>query len=191
VEKSEEITQLLKRSNDGDEAARERVMDLVYKEMHRIAKRHAWRAGETMRPTVLVNEAYVKLFKNQGSFENRENLLACAALAMRQLILNSAEKAGAAKRGGGELNFTLEEWDGSAPLQSDAVALNQVLEQLEQIHPRHARMLGLCYFAGFKNQEIADILQVSESTVVKDLRFAKVWIRKQLEKSGGKEAAGP
>ena len=185
MENSEEITQLLGRSNEGDAEARDRVISLIYQELHRIAKRHAWQAGETLRPTVLVNEAYMKLFKNQAHFENRDNLFACAALAMRQLIINKAKQSAAAKRGGGEAHFTLEDGDGSAAIESEAVVLNQVLEQLEQVHPRHSKMLGLCYFAGFKNGEIASILEVSESTVVKDLRFAKVWIRKKLEQLKG------
>ena len=184
MKKAEEITQLLKRGNQGDTGARERVLELLYEELHRIANRHAWKVGETMRPTVLVNEAYVKLFKDHSHFENRENLLACAALAMRQLILNNAEKARASKRGGWQVNRTLEDWDGSSAFETDVVALNQVLEMLDHVHPRHARMLGLCYFAGFKNKEIARILDVSESTVVKDLRFAKAWVRKKLAETG-------
>ena len=179
---SGEITQLLMRSNEGDAEARERILSIIYEELHRIANRHAWKVGETMRPTVLVNEAYVKLFKNQGQFQNRDNLLACAALAMRQLILNHAEKANAAKRGGGGMVFTLEDWDGSSEMETNALELNQVLEDLERVHPRHARMLCLKYFAGFQVQEIAEILEVSKSTVEKDLRFAKVWVRKKLSK---------
>lgn len=185
MDKAEEITILLKRSNKGDVGARDRVLELLYEELRRIASRHAWKVGETMRPTALVNEAFVKLFKNDASFENRDNLLACAALAMRQLILNNAEKARSKKRGGGQVNLTLEDWDGSNGLETDAVALNQVLEQLEKAHPRHAKLLGLCYFAGFKNREIAEILDVSESTVTKDLRFAKAWVKKKLRETTG------
>jgi len=179
---SGDITQLLRRSNDGDAEARNSIISLIYNELHRIAGRHKWKVGETLRPTVLVNEAYVKLFKNQGQFQNRENLFACAALAMRQLILNHAEKANAAKRGGGELVFTLEDWDGSSEAETDALELNQILEELERVHPRHGRMVCLKYFAGFKVQEIAEILEVSTSTVEKDLRFAKAWVRKKLSK---------
>ena len=191
MEKAEEITVLLERSNRGDEDARGRVLEMLYDELHRIANRHAWKVGETLRPTVLINEAYIKLFKNKAQFANRENLFAYAALAMRQVILNTAEKNQAKKRGDGQMGLTLEDWDGASPMQTDCVALNEVLEQLERVHPRHARILGLCYFAGFKTREIAEALDLSESTVTKDLRFAKAWIRKKLEALGEPKAAPP
>ena len=175
-----EITVLLERSNRGDVQAREHLLERIYEELRAIANRHAWKVGETLRPTALINEAFVKLFKGQHQFQNRENLFACAALAMRQLILNNAEKANARKRGGGGAKLTLQDWDGANDLELDVVALNQALESLEQVHPRHAQTLGLCYFAGFKLVEIAGILDVSESTVTKDLRFAKAWVRKKL-----------
>ena len=83
MDTSAEITMLLNKSNDGDEQARDRVLALLYEELHRIAKRYKGR--ETMRPTVLVNEAYLKLFGNDAQFENRDMLFAYAALAMRQM----------------------------------------------------------------------------------------------------------
>ena len=180
MDPTEDITTLLKRSNEGDAQARADVLERIYGELRRIANRHAWKVGETLRPTALINEAYLKLFKTDTQFQNRENLFAYAALAMRQVILNNAEKARAQKRGGDRTVFSLEDADGAAPFKTDVVVLNEILENLEQVHPRHARMLGLCYFAGFKTKEIARILEVSESTVTKDLRFAKAWVRKKL-----------
>ncbi len=184
MDRAEEITLLLERGNQGDAGARERVLELLYDELHRMANRHAWKGGETLRPTALINEAFIKLFKNNKRFENRENLFACAALAMRQLILNNAEKARAQKRGGGQAQLTLQEWDGPTDLNTNVVALNEALEKLERVHPRHAQILGLCYFAGFKTREIASFLELSESTVTKDLRFAKVWVRKKMQDAG-------
>lgn len=179
VNTSAEITQLLQRSNEGDVGARERVLELLYQELHRIARRHG-KSSETLRPTALINEAYLKLFGHTTHFQNRENLLAYAALAMRQIVLNKIEKAGALKRGGDAVKLTLQEWDQATSAEHDYVALNQVLEQLEAVHPRHAKMLALRFFAGFENKEIADLLEVSEATVYKDLRFAKAWVNRKL-----------
>ena len=180
-----QITQLLKQSNEGDQSARERVLEILYKELHKIAKRYGGR-GATLQPTALINEAYLKLFGGDTNFENRDMLLAYAALAMRQVVLNNAEKANARKRGGDQVKVTLQEWDSSAAMEVDYVALNQVLEQLDQAHPRHAQMLALRFFAGFENKEIAEILHVSEATVYKDLRFAKAWVNKKLSAVGAK-----
>lgn len=174
-----DITQLLHQSNEGDFQARERVLEMLYKELHKIARRHG-KHSETLRPTVLINEAYLKLFGNEKNFQNRENLLAYAALAMRQIVLNKIEKAGAQKRGGDAIKLTLQEWDKATSVDNDYVALNQVLEQLEEVHPRHAKMLALRFFAGFENKEIASVLEVSEATVYKDLRFAKAWVSRKL-----------
>ena len=180
MDTSAEITMLLNKSNDGDEQARDRVLALLYEELHRIAKRYKGR--ETMRPTVLVNEAYLKLFGNDAQFENRDMLFAYAALAMRQIVINSAQKAKAQKRGGDEVvKLTLQDWDHASDMEIDYVALDDVLSQLEKVHPRHARIICLHYFAGFKILEIADVLSVSEATVNKDLRFAKAWIKKKLK----------
>jgi len=180
-----ELTVLLKRSNDGDDGARDQVLEMVYNDLHRIAKRHSYKAGETMRPTALVNEAYLKIFSGQTHIENRNNLFALAALAMRQVILNNAEKANTKKRGGDQVKVTLQDWDQSSDaFETDYVALNQALEDLEKVEPRYAQILGLCYFAGFKNKEIADVLEVSESTVYKDLRLAKAWLKRKLKQSG-------
>jgi len=178
-----ELAVLLNRSNEGDSGAREQVLELVYKDLHRMAKRHAYKAGETMRPTALVNEAYLKMFSGQGRIQNRNNLFALAALAMRQVILNNAEKVNTKKRGGDQMKLTLQEWDQPAGIETDYEALNEALDELEKVEPRYAQILGLCYFAGFKNKEIADVLEVSESTVYKDLRLAKAWLKRKLKKS--------
>ena len=176
------MTQLLKLSHEGDQVAHEQVLQFLYDELHQMARRQVGLRGETLRPTALVNEVYIKLFKGRPLFEDCEKLLAYAAVAMRQVIVNYAQREKAQKRGGDRVQVTLNECDGTADSDLDFVALNQALEQLEKIHPRHARILGLYFFAGFKNSEIAHILEVSEATVYKDLRFAKAWVLKKLSR---------
>lgn len=176
----DQLTLLIQRGNNGDELARERAVAIIYQELHRMAKRHARGEGETMRPTALVNEAFLKIFGGKTHFENRQHLMAHAALAMRQLVLNRAEKARAQKRGGNQANITLQDWDGSRDLELSYLELDQALEELERIQPRPAQILILSYFGGFKNREIAEFLDLNERTVYRDLLLAKSWLKMKL-----------
>lgn len=177
---SSELTQLIKRSNQGDENAREEVVEVIYRELHRLARSRAYGEGETMRPTALVNEAFLKLFDRETQFEDRNQLLAHAALAMRQIVLNKAVKDKAQKRGGKEPKLSLEEWDGATSLDADYLALNEALAELERTRPRYAQILTLAFFAGFKNREIAEVLEVNERTIYRDLLLAKAWLKKRI-----------
>lgn len=175
------LTVLIQRGNQGDEAARDRAVTIIYEELHRMAKRRAVGEGETIRPTALVNEAFLKLFAGETRFQNRRHLLAHAALAMRQLVLNKAAKERAQKRGGEMKNLTLQDWDGAKPLESSYLALNRALEELERIQPRPAQVLMLSYFGGFKNREIAEFLELTERSVYRDLVLAKSWLKLKLD----------
>jgi len=179
MNRKRELTVLLDQFHE-DENARDRLLALIYQELHKMAKRYAYRAGETLRPTALVNEAFIKVFGKDSQFENRHKMFAHAALAMRQIVLNKAEAMKAGKRGGDAVRLSLQDWDGQPDLETDYEALNDVLTELEKIQPRYAQILGLCYFAGFKNKEIADIMGLSGTTVYADLRLAKAWLRKKL-----------
>ena len=175
-----DLTQLIQRSNRGDAEAREEVVDIIYRELHRLARSRAYGEGETMRPTALVNEAFMKLFEGETQFEDRNQLLAHAALAMRQIVLNKAVKDKTKKRGGDNVKLSLEDWDGATSLDADYLALNEALEELERTRPRFAQILTLAFFAGFKNREIAGVLEVNERTVYRDLRLAKAWLKKRV-----------
>ncbi|CAM2063986.1 Sigma-70 family RNA polymerase sigma factor [Sulfidibacter corallicola] len=181
MSKATPITQLLEKSNQGDDQARDQVLELLYNELHRIARNQVRSRNGTLSPTALVNEAYLKLFKGEYQFVDRQNLLAYAAVAMRQVILNYAQAAKAQKRGGDVWKVTFQEWDSVPSMEADFAALNEVLEQLETVHPHLAKILGLSYFAGFKKAEIAELLDISEAKVYKDLKIAKTWIYKKLK----------
>ena len=178
--KNDELTKLIQRGNEGDTAARDALVGLIYDELHRLAKSRARGEGETMRPTALVNEVFLKLFGAETQFANRNHLMAHAALAMRQLVLRKAEKAKAKKRGGSRHNLTLQDVDGSEALEANYLELNQALEDLERIQPRPAQILTLAYFGGFNNSEIAEFLDLTERTVYRDLRLAKSWLKMKL-----------
>jgi len=177
----DELTVLIKRSCEGDEAARDQAVSMIYDELHRMARRRAWGEGETLRPTALVNEAFLKIFGKDVSYQNRNHLLAHAALAMRQVVLRKAERAKAQKRGGQDRDITLAEWDGSQSITSSYIELSQALEELERIQPRPAQILTLSYFAGFTNREIAEFLDLTERTVYRDLLLAKSWLKLKLD----------
>ena len=179
-----EITVLIKRGNAGDVQARERAVTLLHHELHRLAKGRAYGEGETLRPTALVNEAFLKLFGRDVEYQNRNQLLAHAALAMRQIVLHKAERAKAQKRGGPRDQLTLEDWDGSARIESDYLDLHEALAELERIQPRYAQILMLAFFAGFKNEQISEVLEISERTVYRDRLLAKAWLRKKLAAAG-------
>ena len=175
------ITLLLERSESGDQKAHDELYGIVYAELYRMTKRHKWQGGETMRPTALVNEAYLKLMGSKANFQNRGKLFAHAALAMRQLILNAAEKKRALKRGGDQVMLTLQEWDQADDVDVDVYALNECLVQLEEVNPRFAQIINLHYFVGLKNREIAQVLSLAESTVYQDLKLAKAWLRRKMQ----------
>ncbi|CAM2064347.1 Sigma-70 family RNA polymerase sigma factor [Sulfidibacter corallicola] len=184
------ITQLLAQSNQGDSEARGRVLELLYDELHRLARAQVRRRNHTLSPTALVNEAYMKLFGGNHQYVDRRNLLGYAAVAMRQIILNYAEAANAKKRGGEVLKVTFQDWSDVPPMETDFAALNEALEQLEAIHPHLAKVLGLSYFVGFKKSEIAELLGISETKIYKDLKIAKSWIYRKLKQQEGSPEAG-
>lgn len=182
---TDQLTLLIKRSSEGDEVARDQAVALIYDELHRMAKHRAWGEGETLRPTALVNEAFLKLFGDGAQYENRNHLLAHAALAMRQVVLRKAERAKAKKRGGQNRDLTLADWDGSQSLASNYLELGEALEELERIQPRPAQILTLSYFAGFTNREIAEFLDLTERTVYRDLLLARSWLKLKLDSNTG------
>ena len=178
-----EITQLLTAWHGGDESAGERLMPLVYAELHSIAGRYARNehAAATLQPTALVNEAYLRLVDSDVPWESRRHFLAIAARTMRRVLVDHARARQRDKRGGGALNVTLGDppsGENSDPI--DVIAVDTALERLAAMDERKARAVELHYFAGLDYDEIARTLEVSPATVHRDLRFAKSWLYDQL-----------
>ena len=180
------VTQLLNRWIDGDEAALEQVTPMVYDELRRIARGvfARERSGHTLQPTALVHEAYSKLIDVDATWQDRAHFYALAARLMRRLLVNHARARNAGKRGGNALRVTLhEEAVGANSIDEDVLALDAALAELAAFDARKAKVLEAHYFGGLTQPETAAVLDISESTVRRELRIAKAWLRKRLSES--------
>jgi RNA polymerase sigma factor (TIGR02999 family) len=178
-----DITELLTAWHAGDESAGERLMPLVYDELHAIATRYARdeHAAATLQPTALVNEAYLRLIDSGVPWESRRHFLAIAARTMRRVLVDHARARQRNKRGGGAINVTLGDSPSDQPVDPiDVIAIDTALDRLAAIDERKARAVELHYFAGLDYDEVARALDVSPATVHRDLRFAKSWLYDQL-----------
>jgi RNA polymerase sigma-70 factor, ECF subfamily len=157
----------------------------LYAELRAAAARYlrSERAGHTLRPTALVNEAYVRLSGHRGSWESHEEFLAAAASTMRRILVDHARRRGAARRGQGARPITLTVRSGpkSPPLAIDVLALHQALEAFAGEDERAARVVELRFFGGLTNEEAARVLDVSLASVKRDWAFAKAWLLRRLE----------
>ena len=181
---SHDVTRLLARWNDGDEAALQQLIPIVHDELRRLARRQM--AGErhehTLQPTALVNEAYLRLVTlKEMHWQNRAHFLAMAARLMRRVLVDFARSRGYQKRGGGakQVTFTqsLEVAEGQP---TDVVALNDALDALARVDDRKSQVVELRFFGGLSVEETAEVLNVSRETVKRDWTFAKMWLLRQL-----------
>ena len=183
---SHDVTRLLARWKDGEEAALQELVPIVHEELRRLARRQmvAERPGHTLQPTALVNEAYLRLVNlKQMQWQNRAHFFAMAARLMRRILVDVARSRGYQKRGGGakQVSFTqaLEVAEGGA---TDVVALNDALEALADVDKRQSRVVELRFFGGLSIEETAEVLDVSRETVKRDWTVAKMWLLRQLRK---------
>src|SRR5262245_38850010 len=178
------VTNLLVAWGRGDESALERLIPLVERELHRIARRcmAGERPGHSLQATALVNEAYVKPINTQHvDWQDRAHFLAMSARLMRRILTDWARSKQYQKRGGGALRVT---FDDSLPVSNeprhDLVALNDALETLAEHDPRKGRVVELRFFAGLSVEETAAVLKVSVETVMRDWKFAKAWLAREV-----------
>ncbi|MDP9121961.1 MAG: sigma-70 family RNA polymerase sigma factor [Acidobacteriota bacterium] len=188
----QEVTQLLRLWQEGDEAAMERLLPLIYGELRRIARRYlrGERAGHTLEATALVHEVYLRLVGSADQqWHNRVHFYAVAARLMRRVLVDHARGRDAAKRGGGVIKVSLDEArDPAVEQETDVVALDDALKSLEIIDPRKSRIIDLRFFGGLTLEETAEVLGVSVPTVVKDTRIARAWLHNQI--AAGRRSAG-
>jgi RNA polymerase sigma factor (TIGR02999 family) len=183
-----QVTQLLKAWSEGEAAALEKIMPLVYQELHGMARRYMaqQRPGHTLQPTALVHEAYVRLVDSaQVSFENRAQFFALCAQVMRRILVDWARSRQAEKRGGEVPPLELDEAlvVGEEPGR-DLVALDDALKALSAQDARKGQVVELRFFGGLSVEETAMVLKVSPKTVKRDWNLAKGWLRHELRKSG-------
>ena len=181
---SGEVSQLLQAWNDGDETALEKLMPLVYKELHRMARYYMAREspGHTLQTTALVNEAYVRLVDSgHANFQNRIHFLAVCAQAMRRILTDWGRSRRALKRGGKIPLLRLDEaLDGGEAPGLDFADLDEALKALAKVDPRKSQVVELRFFGGLNLEETAEVLKVSSDTVQRDWKMAKNWLRCEL-----------
>ncbi len=177
-----EVTRLLVAARGGDAGAIDQIVPLLYHDLRDLARRQLRRAGyqDTLRPTELVHEAYVKLTTGAAAAAvDRSHFLAIAARAMRQVMVDSARHHGAAKRGAGWERATLSDVGWVADVGPDELlALNDALDRLE---PRQRQVVECRFFGGMEESEIAAALGVTERTVRRDWVKARAWLYRALE----------
>lgn len=180
-----EITGLLVDWSDGDQAALDRLLPLVEQELHRLAHIHMCRENRdhTLQTTALVNEAYLKLIdQNKTRWQNRAHFFAIAAKIMRRILLNYARDQHRQKRGGKAVQVSLSEVSILAMERpEELIALDEALEHLMKLDERKSRVVELKYFGGLETDEIAEVLKVSPITVMRDWKFARAWLLREME----------
>jgi len=181
---SEEVTGLLKAWTAGDERALEKLTPLVYRELHRIARRcmAGQRPGHPFQTTELVNEAYLRLVNcAQMNWQHRAHFFAMSAQLMRRILVDMARSRGYQKRGAGVLPISLDEAPSVCDQQDRSlVALDDALKELAAVDQRKCKVVELRYFGGLSIKETAEALSVSVETVVRDWRLAKIWLLREL-----------
>jgi RNA polymerase sigma factor (TIGR02999 family) len=180
-----ELTALLNELRAGRPDAQDRLIRAVYDELRRTAggllRRE--RPGHTLQPSALVHEALVRFLAGDAltEFSDRRHLYAAAAQAMRQVLVDHARRRGATKRGGGRARVPLDQVLAAFDQQGlDVIELHQALDRLAQAHQRQAQVVTLRFFGGLSVPEVALTLEVSDTTVESDWRFARAWLRGQL-----------
>ena len=180
-----EVTLLLKAMKNGDESASEKLLPLVYSELHRLAKSYMRRErpDHTLQPTALINEAYLRLARDSVDWQSRQHFIGVAANVMRRLLVDNARAHNAERRSGGADRVELGEGLMVSIERSDEVlALHDALTGLEGVDPRQAKVVELRYFGGFSVAEIGDILEMSPRSVKRHWALARIWLLKKMTK---------
>jgi RNA polymerase sigma-70 factor, ECF subfamily len=180
----QEVTQLLVDWGNGNQAALDRLMPLVYTELRQLAHRYMRRErpGHTMQTTALIHEAYLRLVdQNQVRWQHQAHFFGIAARLMRQILIEHARSHTRAKRGGGVGTISLDK----AAIVSQAratelLALDDALERLATIDPRKSQVVELRFFGGLSVEEAAQVLNIAPNTVLRDWRMAKAWLRREI-----------
>jgi RNA polymerase sigma factor (TIGR02999 family) len=178
-----EVSRLLIAWRDGDASALDRVVPLVYDQLHALAQRHlrGERPDHTLQTTALINEAYLRLVGTDVTWAGRSHFMAVAARTMRRILVDHARARQRGKRGAGAERLDLDKVTLVSPEAGpQLVALDEALERLAALDERQARAVDLHYFGGFTYDETAALLGVSAVTVHRDLRLATAWLYREL-----------
>ena len=170
--------------NQGDSAAANRLMDLVYEELRRVAasKMALERPGGTLQATALVHETWLRLGgDHQPDWQNRAHFFGAAAEAMRRILIGRARRRNAQRRGGGQIPVDIDDFDLAAPADDERlIALNDALDKLAAFDPPKAALVKLRYFVGLSIDDAARTLGISEATAKRWWIFARAWLHREL-----------
>ena len=178
-----EITLLLRRISAGDSEASERLAEAVYADLRRIARNMMvrQRSDHTLQPTAIAGEAYLALVDhNARTFENRAHFFAVAAKAMRRILVDYARRRGATKRGGQFQRVELDNVPGLLDSNEDLIALDEALDHLAKIDKRQSRIVEMRFFGGLSEEQTAQVLGLSQSTIRREWLVARSWLYAQL-----------
>ena len=190
---SEDVTGLLIQWSEGDRSAMDRLIPIVYDELHRIAGRYfrRERTDNTLQPTALVNEVYIRLVDQTGvSWQSRAHFFGIAARLMRQILVDNARARHRLKRGGDQQQISLTAADAEQKQNNDLLALNEALETLAEVDPQRSQIVELRFFGGLTIEETAEVMGISTPTVERSWRVARAWLQTELS-SGRHSVAAP
>jgi len=183
---SNQVTELLARWSQGDVAAREALIPVVYDELRRLARRClAGQDRQTLQSTALVHEAYLRLV-GQSSLraESRSHFLAIAARLMREILVDQARSRNAAKRGANCVTLAFDERVALPKTRElDLVALDDALKTLTELDPRQSQIVDLRFFGGLSIEEASQVLELSPATVKREWATARLWLQRELRRS--------
>jgi RNA polymerase sigma factor (TIGR02999 family) len=185
-----DVTQILSQIESGDPSAAEKLLPLVYDELRRLAAARLLQEqpGQTLQATALVHEAYLRLVdvSQTPQWESRGHFFAAAAEAMRRILVEKARRQRRVRHGGGREREPLEEHEPAIDTPIDAIdllALSDALDRLEIASPRRAKLVKLRYFTALTLPEVAELLDISQSTAEADWTYAKAWLKREMEKN--------
>jgi RNA polymerase sigma factor (TIGR02999 family) len=185
------VTQLLKAWGNGEQQALDQLIPLVYSELHRLAHRYMGRerSAHLLQPTALVHEAYERLVNLRDvSWQNRAHFFGVSAQLMRRILVDYARSRRYSKRGGEWRQVPLNEAVAVfRDRRTDIVALDDALHTLAEIDPRKSAVVEMRFFGGLSIKEVAEVLKVSQETVLRDWRLARVWLLRELSKGAADE----
>jgi RNA polymerase sigma factor (TIGR02999 family) len=166
----------------GDSKAAERLLVLVYDELRRLAASRL-APGETLQPTALVHEAWLRLVGDHNpSFKDRAHFFRACAEAMRHILIDRARRKRTERHGGGYRRIDFEDFDpAAAPASDQLLALNEALDKLALEHPVQAELVNLRYFAGLTNKEVSEVLGISVTTAKNYWTFSRAWLLSEIE----------
>ena len=185
---TDEVTQLLQDWGRGDRESLEKLVPLIYSELRRIAHNSLYRErpGHTLQTTALVHEAYLKLIDQKNTrWQNRAHFFAIASQAMRRILVDSARRHTAIKRGGTGENLPLDE-AANISLEPDPILLplNEALIELARIDPQQGQIVELRYFGGLTIEETAEVMKLSRDKIKAEWAMARAWLRQELASTG-------